>query len=93
MAAKRILTCAYCGNKFDANAVPFIQVNSRRYAHKECAELAAKDLLVKEDLLNYINLLFNYEKTPQVIFVQLNKFIKEYKYTYDGILKALIYFF
>lgn len=91
--AKRILTCYYCGDKFDANAEPFIQVTSRRYAHKRCAELVAQDLLVKEDLLNYINLLFGYEKTPQVIFVQLDKFIKENHYTYDGILKSLIYFF
>ena len=36
--AKRMLKCLYCGQYFDANQEPTVQVSSRRYAHKACAD-------------------------------------------------------
>ena len=30
--------CYYCGKTFDRDKEPFIQINSRRYAHTSCGE-------------------------------------------------------
>ena len=30
--------CVNCGRQFDRDKVPFIQVSSRRYAHKKCPD-------------------------------------------------------
>ena len=38
MAAVRMVKCKYCGKQFNRNAEPCIEVSSRRYAHKSCAE-------------------------------------------------------
>ena len=32
--------CYYCGKTFNRDKEPFVQVGSRRYAHKLCAEKA-----------------------------------------------------
>ena len=32
------VTCKYCGIRFDRDLEPAIEVSSRRYAHKTCAE-------------------------------------------------------
>lgn len=37
--------------------------------------------------------LFNYDYVPPRAKKQINQFIKEYNYTYSGMLKALIYFY
>ena len=56
--AKHIVKCAICGKSFDASAVPFIKVNSKRYAHQSCqvereAHLSQmeKDKKALEDIL------------------------------------------
>ncbi len=36
--------------------------------------------------------IFDYEFVPPLIRKQINSFIKEYNYTYSGMLKALVYF-
>ena len=38
MAAVRMVKCKYCGKQFNRNAEPYIEVSSRRYAHKKCVE-------------------------------------------------------
>ena len=35
--------CKYCGEMFDRTKVPYVEVSSRRYAHKECAEKQIMD--------------------------------------------------
>ena len=37
--------------------------------------------------------LFNYDYVPPRAKKQVNQFIKEYNYTYSGMLKALVYFY
>ena len=37
--------------------------------------------------------LFNYDYVPPRAQKQINQFIKEYNYTYSGMLKALVYFY
>ena len=62
--AKRMLKCLYCGQYFDANQEPTVQVSSRRYAHKACAD--NQDAIDKErqELEEYIKQLFNVDKIP-----------------------------
>jgi hypothetical protein len=64
-----------------------------KYAHKECAKLEqTRERTDAEKLDDYIMQLFNYEFVPPMIRKQINNFIKEYNYTYSGMLKALKYF-
>ena len=91
--AKRMLKCLYCGQYFDANQEPTVQVSSRRYAHKACAD--NQDAIDKErqELEEYIKQLFNVDKIPSKIQKQINSYIKDYNFSYSGMLKALIYHF
>lgn len=36
--------CPICGKRFDRDKIPFVQVNSRRYAHADCAIQRAENL-------------------------------------------------
>lgn len=95
--AKHIVKCAICGKQFDANAEPYIKVNSRRYAHESCAlsadEKKTKEQKDKEALEAYILQLFKIEYITPKIRKQIESYIKENNYTYSGIHKALVYFF
>lgn len=95
--AKRLLKCYFCGEQFDANAIPFVQVNSRRYAHKSCAEKADpqafEDAQKDKELFDYIKKLFNYETIPVAVIRQIDTYKKDYNYTSSGILQALIYYY
>ena len=95
--AKHYVKCYYCGERFDANAEEYVMVNSRRYAHKKCAEETETSLtqeqLDKIALEEYIQKLFNIEYVEPKIQKQIKKFIEEDNFTYSGIKKALIYFF
>ena len=60
----------------------------------ECSELEAKrEKTDAEKLDDYIMKLMNYDYVPPMARKQINQFIKEYNYTYSGILKALIYYY
>ena len=91
--AKRLLKCYYCGQTFDANKEPFVKVNSRRYAHEACALGADKEQKDKEELINYIKLLFGISSISVKIEKQIETYHEKNKYTYSGIHKTLIYFF
>lgn len=95
--AKHIVKCAICNEQFDANLIPFVKVNARRYAHESCAmnedEKKTKEQKDKEALEAYILQLFKIEYISPKIKKQINTFINENKYTYSGIHKALVYFF
>ena len=95
--AKHIVKCAICNQQFDANAEPFVKVNSRRYAHEACVmnedEKKTKEQKDKEALEAYILQLFKIEYISPKIRKQIDSYIKEYNYTYSGIRKALVYFY
>lgn len=38
IAAKHIVKCAICGQSFDVSSESYVKVNSRRYAHADCAK-------------------------------------------------------
>lgn len=95
----KLVTCRYCGQKIDREREEVIILKDRCYAHVGCCSegegtllppLLDKDLIV---LYDYINQLFNYEKTPVRIKNQIKKYVNEEGYTYSGILATLKYFY
>lgn len=89
--------CIYCGKTFDRDKIPYIQVSSRRYAHKECS-MSEDEKLKKEEqdkiaLENYIMKMFNTTYIDPRIRKQIKQYIEDYHYTYSGIHKSLTYFY
>lgn len=97
--AKHLVKCFYCGETFDTNSIPFVMVNSRRYAHKSCQEekLASESKQEKDKRLleEYIKQLFGYSSLPPKVVKQIQTYAHdlEHNYTYSGMLKTLRYFF
>lgn len=91
------VVCSVCGQKFNRDIVPCKQTSARRYAHLDCAVAAAntktQEELDKEECEKYIMQLLGEEYISPRVRKQLNQFVNEYKYTYSGIRKALIYFY
>lgn len=91
-----IVKCYVCGKSFDRDKIPNHQ-KGKRYAHMECwaREEASKstDDRQREDLEAYILELLNLPAITPKIKRQIDSFHNEYKYTYTGIKKALIYHF
>lgn len=89
--------CYYCGHTFDRDKEPFVEVSTRRYAHKDCAEKAQKsefqEVKDRADLEQYIMKMFNVTFLDARIQKQIKQYHDEYKYTYSGMRKALIYFY
>lgn len=96
--AKHLVKCLYCGQQFDANQEPFVQLQ-RRYAHKECADKEAlrqaRERSNEQILEDYIKYLYQTETLDPKIQKQIQKLIndKTANYTYSGIQKALEYFY
>jgi hypothetical protein len=92
-----LVTCIYCGKRFDRDKVPAQAVSARRYAHIECFKIEeakrAKIEKDKEALEKYIMKIFNETYINARVRKQINTYIQEYEYTYSGIHKALTYFF
>lgn len=89
--------CIYCGEIFDRDKVPFVQISARRYAHKDCCtsedEKQAQLEKDKNELEEYIKKLFNISYLDPRIKKQIKQYIEEYHYSYSGIHKSLTYFF
>ena len=89
--------CFYCGKTFDRDKEPFIQVNGRRYAHKDCS-MTAEEKMSQEDkdreaMEEYIKSLLNISALGPRINKQIKDFREQYNYTYSGIHKSLKYFY
>lgn len=95
--AKHIVKCSICGEQFDANTVEYVKTSSRRYAHATCYEAKSAEMTQEEKdkiaLEEYIKQLLNIDYINPRIKKQIKTYTEEYKYTYSGIRKALIYFF
>ena len=88
--------CVYCSQMFDRDKEMYIQVG-RRYAHQNCA-LSEEDKKTqeekdKQDLDDYIIKLLKIDYIDARIRKQIKQYVEEYKYTYSGIKKALVYFY
>lgn len=89
--------CYYCNEYFDRDADPCEKVTGNRYAHRECySKNFNRDS-------SYIDLIYHYLSKEVFISLdlsktwfpvlkkQLDKYIEENKYTYEGIYYALKY--
>ena len=89
--------CKYCGQKFNRDNEPFVEVGSRRYAHKECADKVDASISPEEKeyiaLEEYIKKLFNINTLSAKIKKQIHDFRQEYGYTYSGMLKTLYWWY
>jgi len=97
MAAPHYVKCAFCGERFNRDKVPCVAISNRRYVHEECAakqqEKLSKEEADKEKLKQYILKLFNLEQINGKIERQIKSYMRNYNYTYSGILKTLKYFY
>lgn len=92
------VVCPICGKRFDRDKAEVVPYGARRYAHKECSERKeavefTQEQKDKKALEEYIMKLFNTDHVEPIVQKQIKKYITENKYTYSGILKALIYFY
>lgn len=93
--------CFYCGQVFDRDKYPYVQVKKNRYAHPSCAGTTSESEIIqppeedkdKLELEQYIMKLLNENYINPRVRKQLNQYVDEYNYTYSGMLKALIYFY
>lgn len=83
--------CPYCAIYFSRLKEEYVH-EKNRYWHKACKEAEEKALAAEQELLNYIQKLLK-KKIDAKINQQIGKYIEEYKYTPQGILYALYYFF
>lgn len=96
--AKAMVKCLYCGQQFDRNdpANNAIKIG-RRYAHKQCSDernaQMSQEERDQEALYNYCKELFKEDYNYLKIKKQIESYIKNYQYTYSGMLKALKWFF
>ena len=91
------VTCKYCGIRFDRDLEPAIEVSSRRYAHKTCAEKVEATVPQDEkdyaNLENYIKKIFKLKTLSAKIRKQIKDYREEYNYTYSGMLKTLYWWY
>lgn len=85
--------CKICGKTFDRDKISCALVSARRYAHLECIEKQKGVLSDKDKLETYIKELFHIAYVSPKIQKQINNYVEQYKFTYSGILKTLIYYF
>lgn len=90
------VTCPICNKKFDRDRIECVK-EGRRYLHIECSqtteERLSKEEKDKRALEQYIMQLFNTEYVNPRVQTQIRKYIQENKFTYNGILMSLKYFY
>lgn len=94
--AKAMVKCLYCGEQFDRLSVPCVKLG-RRYAHKECYEAQDEEQLKKDkdkhDFFEYIKEIYGSDYNYISISKQAENYIKQYNFTYSGMLKSLKWFY
>ena len=96
--AKKV-KCYYCGEMFDPSVEPAIKapLDNRRYCHKKCFEsiynATTNPIEDREKLIEHVKELFHYSVLPYTVEKQIDGFAAEKKYSYNGMLKALKYFY
>jgi len=93
--AQALVKCGKCGQIFDRNSpdIPNEKIKNRYY-HKDCPnELQKRPLSDKEKLEATIKRIFKIKRLTPKFTMQINKYVKEYNYTYIGIEYTIHYFF
>ena len=93
---KAMVKCLYCGQQFDRLSEPNVKIG-RRYAHKACYESQDAEDLKKQkdehDFFNYIKQIYGEDYNYIQIHKQAESYIKQYNFTYSGMLKSLKWFY
>lgn len=94
--AKAMVKCLYCGERFDRLSEPNVKIG-RRYAHQKCYE-AQDDKTLKEqqdkhEFFDYIKEIYGSDYNFVSISKQAESYIKQYNFTYSGMLKSLKWFY
>lgn len=94
--AKAIVKCLYCGQQFDRLSEPNVK-QGRRYAHQKCYEAQSKEAIQEQqdihDFWEYIKKLYGSDYDYPSISKQVESYIKNYNFTYSGMLKSLQWFY
>ena len=94
--AKAMVKCLYCGEQFDRLSEPCVKIG-RRYAHQHCYDGQSKEDLQlqqdKHDFFEYIKELYGDDYNYVSISKQAESYIKQYGFTYSGMLKSLRWFY
>jgi len=89
--------CLYCGAMLERDSDKCVKANKTRYAHRECAEIYVASMSEEERdkkaLEQYICKVFSWTEISDKAERQIEKYHVENRYTYSGMLKALIYHF
>lgn len=97
--AVALVKCPLCNEQFDRNnpAIEWVKYNNTRYAHKKC--MKERDLAQiqeekdKNELYKYLSQLFggkyDYGRTKKLV----EKYKREFNYTYSGMIKSLRWFY
>lgn len=93
--------CLYCGLVFDAKpneeGKVWYKPRTNRYAHKQCGDHAQDNLTQEQKDFHELYQYVKNEQKENFNYVQFDKitksWIKEYGYTYSGMLKSLLYFY
>ena len=89
-----LVECALCHTKFDKSKEAFIEMANKKVCHKRCYDNAQNAEPVEEDKLNrYIMELYDMDYVYPRIQKQIQKYKKDYGYSYSGIRKALTYYY
>lgn len=95
MAKLPQVKCLYCGISFSRENTEYEQVG-RRYAHKGCHEVYLKNQTKeekdKQEFYAYLKQLFG-QYNYTLVKRTAERFEKENDYTYEGMRKALYYFY
>lgn len=89
------VTCKYCKKKINKKDTNYKAVN-KKFAHIECIEKEkTRERTDEEKFYDYVIDLFQIEEdfVPLRIKKQAQTFVKDYHYSYSGMLKALKYFY
>lgn len=94
--AKAMVKCLYCGEQFDRLSEPNIKLG-RRYAHQKCYENQDAEVLKNQEdehkFWEYIKEIYGSDYNFISIKKQVESYIKEYNFTYSGMLKSLKWFY
>ena len=93
---KALVKCPYCNEYFDRLSEPFVKIG-RRYAHETCYQKQNPDTIkqdiAKEDFYAYIKEKYGNDYPYVAISKQAESYIKQYGFTYSGMLKTLKWFY
>lgn len=97
--AAAYVKCLYCGERFNRNdsKIRVKKVNERRYAHYECWEKHLNNMTKEEkdieNFFEYVKNLYKEEYNYLLTKKLAERYVKENKYTYSGMLKTLKWYY